>query len=1488
MEEIKNFNEGINRDVSRINQPKGSYRDANNISVSNPIGSISKEYGNKNLPFDIVYNRLHPSLNTPYEFTIIGSYEKFDDLVVLFLVDERDENLIVSEIGTVNKDNFYATILNSYSRQADLNFSTSYPIMNEVEGRVLFDGSKVVYWTDNNNPVRFLNLSKVPSTNILENIELFSNKKLPISSVESVQRTGSLKCGSYQIATRYLTGDTLNTTEFGLISEIVPIGTSANLRKDNNGGSNEQFTDKSITFKISNIDFDFPYIEIALISYDDSLTPRVDIVQRIETSSIQGIDYLVTIKGSESVLLESTVNELNQLSIRYEKAKAVAQKDARLFLSNVTTKKYDIPFQKIANNFRFKYKIKELSYNDRYKTNIPIDENDDIVDDFKMSTSEVVTAIDGYKDPINCAKYKSLMRDEVYSLGVKFIFKDGTMSEVYHIPAFQETVEPGDPPLYLETTIDDTVISDSGVVGSFETYRSVPMTVVTDNDNLHGVPSTGPKTSVNQVKGIYNVPETATYQIDLDFKTRLDLSLFTPLISDPSDVSTVSSGVFLYVNNTVLKIIYTQNATAGDPIIVGIQERETATVNLQAGDEIKLVLVTTVTGNNTNSFNLTTEFIKGINNPTLKINKAVSDRSPNSTEAIPDNPGSHVDGASGVLGVYTSDEFYESGKDYPTGKVRHFKMPTLNQEPHFRKRLSEFTNNHDGYILRVLGLTCFTPSETEGEATFSQDWIDLKELIDGYVIVREPRDTNEKKSIIGQGIIVPSILFDKPGQDIPDYYSIAPFLGKSDVNGFGNYLHRKLELSTDDGGYTTSTILINDPINGWANVPSLKDDKRDFNLLNFLSPDVDIQELQTLPNKISSELTLVSTPGYNVYIRDGQMFYESSTFDDVEESNNTTSKINGIRYIEPALITPLADTTGFRNSGFTNTPFFNFRSHRRLLMNLEDEFKEKEWNVANRVHFGSDAPQQSYQGDTITLKKDLCNIRLDNTTQYGKLYNANYQDVFVQLDKTLPEFDLYNGDVFITPYSVLNYLNLITYFKDVDFDNQTPDDRGIPLSESEGLECRNVATFFVESIVNNEFRHQAINNEDGTTGVDFVPANATLAELTQTDKSLRAAGAFDVDPSFEFGKSYNAQYSLRGDVSVSFPLSFNNIEVNDFTNRTIYSELSLEGESFDNYRRFLANNYQDIPKNTGPIIDSFVYNNTLYLKCVTGFWRTYINEREAVVSNISEVFVGNAGMFSLPAKMIYDAGSNYQWAACYTPFGYFMVDDVNGKVFLFGESFTEISQYGLFNFFNDGFEKDAIDNPLKSKGVICEYDPELKRVLLVNYDKNYTLSFSFINNKWVSFHDYRPNHMFNWRNKLHGSLTTKPNKLFKHNIIDQDLYYESQAEASITFLGNDNPIYSKVFDNISIVADENMDTIRVRTYKENYDLDKQDTGVVPIVNFPEEGYNSREVDKHFNLAVPRNISDEGRIRDKVAEFKLTKSERFKLDYVKLKYRINSR
>ena len=135
------LNNGMFRGTSPLDQPGGTVRHARNAHLNTPLGAWSNE-GGATLFTDL-----------PTDSIVIGRIPLSDNRMILFL-----SILNRSEIGLWDSGS-YTTLYNpNIQSNTDLLFSPDNPITGTFRDQA--DGDLMVYWTDNVNPPRALNVTR--------------------------------------------------------------------------------------------------------------------------------------------------------------------------------------------------------------------------------------------------------------------------------------------------------------------------------------------------------------------------------------------------------------------------------------------------------------------------------------------------------------------------------------------------------------------------------------------------------------------------------------------------------------------------------------------------------------------------------------------------------------------------------------------------------------------------------------------------------------------------------------------------------------------------------------------------------------------------------------------------------------------------------------------------------------------------------------------------------------------------------------------------------------------------------------------------------------------------------------------------------------------------------------------------------------------------------------------------------------------------------
>lgn len=393
-------NKPLNLDIEPSIQPEGTSRfRLNAIPETNTgeQGFITNEGGNLSR-FNL------PNGNIP-----IGHIPVLNDKTVVFSVKEDNSN---SEIGLYNENtNFYQTLINADC----LNFQITHQIKGEFKIR---EGCNTnIYFTDNINPFRAIDIDNLNQyKDSLGNwdcnsFKLFRDYNQSNGDIRVFNSGGNTKVGMYQFTFQYLDDD-FNPQPWNTPFNPIPIvKDSLNEYVTLDGSETNIVTNKSIQLTLSDLDTRYSYVRIGLIVSDlgTGFNSNAYILEEVPIEN-NSITYLFS--GIDPNKTQNTdLDSFTYLPPDYYTGVDLKQIDNSLIIAYPKAREINyVPFIQAALQVQSKYVIKDI---------------------FAEATGENSF---GNRYPNSYFYNKSLMRDEVYSFGIVFIFKDGTETPAFHIP----------------------------------------------------------------------------------------------------------------------------------------------------------------------------------------------------------------------------------------------------------------------------------------------------------------------------------------------------------------------------------------------------------------------------------------------------------------------------------------------------------------------------------------------------------------------------------------------------------------------------------------------------------------------------------------------------------------------------------------------------------------------------------------------------------------------------------------------------------------------------------------------------------------------------------------------------------------------------------------------------------------------------------------------------------------------------------------------
>ena len=416
------FTKGMNKDIAQSLELNNSWwhaRNAANNDNDGDVGLIGNEPAN--LQCGVI----------PY--TVIGAIHRYGDEWIVYSTDN-----INSEIGRFDDSECkYTTIVNDQC----LNFKKEHLITGASKEN--FDCTWEVYWDDNNNPSRSLNIDNVPYIKDYDNPTgiapciVYPNKQplrldceeirlAPLMSTPCIKLNksrdgGMLEDGSYQAYIAYLQNEQRVTDYIG-ISNIQTLWN----HDDNSCG---------LDITVSELDKRFDNFQLVLlIRNQGQLFRKIIGIYSTEVTDIN-IDFI------DPSLVSESAESLFFISPSYEKSQSMFVVNDWLIRQG-PSEQFDFNYQPIANNIITQFVVNEVPSNYYNKA--------------------------GNK--------MGFMRDEQYAFFIRWIYNTGERSASYHIPgrAPQSYTLPGGTS-YQE---DELIVSSNSinVIGTeehlFEIYNT--------------------------------------------------------------------------------------------------------------------------------------------------------------------------------------------------------------------------------------------------------------------------------------------------------------------------------------------------------------------------------------------------------------------------------------------------------------------------------------------------------------------------------------------------------------------------------------------------------------------------------------------------------------------------------------------------------------------------------------------------------------------------------------------------------------------------------------------------------------------------------------------------------------------------------------------------------------------------------------------------------------------------------------------------------
>jgi hypothetical protein len=1425
----KNVNrphKGMMQDINPVDQPKETYRYA-----LNAVNESSD--GNKTILHNEKANEDCWSLTTGYY--PIGKVYTQNNEVVIFSTNGTN-----SEIGVV-KDCNYTTIINSECLGFDIKFQI------DATYRVRRGCETVIYFTDNYNPVRQVNLNKLenyysdayitylssgdinPFVGEKWNCDLFAlipPYSIPCFSDAQIITGGQLNAGSYNFAIQYL-DEGFNPTPWIITSHPVNIyhddvnapfnniDGSSQLEADGLGGVANS-TNKAIKLELSNLDDSFTYYRIAVIQATGFTS---NVTKTVVSSEIPITQDIFIYNGDLNGYTEISSQEIKPGRIDLEYVAHLEQLENRLILLNTKGKQVNFcSFQKFASKIHSRYVVKEVDATD-------------------------IDAVGNPKNPLTPFECMGFMGGEVYALGIVYVFKDGFESPVYHIPG------PSANQRWNWTTELCEVVADTTPVTPW------------NSDIEHLVPASD-AAAYNALPPEDKIPKWRVYETAINVSATEGQMAYWKCSNSVYEVKESCDGEDYWgqdvcgndlVNTSIRHHRFPSRTLEphvdNDASVQSYYKLE-VTVSLKDGQVWPIGIP---------SIDLDIDYdYNGVPQTTFTKTFVEADFASGSITFVVDiQPGNSP-------AIFTNVVF--SGTlvtTYPL--VFDITYTTL----------FAYSNFVDNSVIRLLGVK------------FSNVDYPHPDIV-GHYFVRAERDSFNR-TILDSGIAGRA---RSKSTNAFDYITFSYFTNNNN-DAEHHYLFNPKFLYNKE-------ILVPD----YLKVESEFDFKnKDLGSERYDAVGTFIIDVDTLiEHRIQNYDGLVLTNGDKNHSKERMLSSDALSYDDNYEPGNRQYNLSHSNRAQMIKLGSSLPKNG------DDIPYVTLRVDRDVHCNLD---AIKYYKMHNCIFegderaeiFGGDVVITPFMLNN-TLMRELFNSPLASVLSALLIVGAAVATILTAgaasplivgagaaLGATISATAATTAVVITAIVAAAIGVTatavsaLFKAYAETDLDELAEDSEldALNTSATSFLAYANesLVGLYVESEINTSLRqvenHGCGNYYNGTYYINDYFRDRIMYYDQDEEKWLQKG---IVCPEiYHFNKDFMRMEKEK----VYFPLAKSYDCCSDclesFPSRVYYSEQSFQEELSDNYRTILPNNYRDIEAEHGEITGVVRKHNNLFVFSKECLWHLPQNVQQGVVNEIV-TFIGTGDYFAIPPRKVLDsdmgsAGTLHKWSIVKCPLGVFYVSEIEKSIYLISGAeggIQKVSSEGMDNWFTEycklylnlqfydltGYEFPNLNNPNNPDGIGYHsiYDPRHKRVLFTKRDyllksqyvnnfsivsivggvpetplttgavfyddvaykfavatgaatftyisfdssyfenKSFTISYSLISQSWVSFHSYIPLFYYSDQNTFYSSLS---NKIWKHNINGlYQKFYGTLYSHIIETVSVSNPMITRLWEDIQL------------------------------------------------------------------------------------------
>ena len=402
-----------------------------------------------------------------------------------------------------------------------------------------------------------------------------------------------------------------------------------------------------------------------------------------------------------------------------------------------------------------------------------------------------------------------------------------------------------------------------------------------------------------------------------------------------------------------------------------------------------------------------------------------------------------------------------------------------------------------------------------------------------------------------------------------------------------------------------------------------------------------------------------------------------------------------------------------------------------------------------------------------------------------------------------------------------------------------------------------------------------------------INAADNYASFIQEEPSQITEAYTQDDPQFVYNTVYNTRNTSRPHAI------YDDLNKEDYNKtvdtRVYYSDLKANDEIIDSWCKFRSSNFIDVDQQYGPITDIYTFKNNLLFWQQKAFGILSVNERSITTDNSgNDVILGDGGVLSR-----YDYFSN-KFGMCKQQFcvtssngGAYWCDTHNNVLCMFGgDSVVELSKQGKVQ----GLVNSKADG---SSGVF--YDNKNNELVFNVLEYKQQIAFNESIGKFTSVYTMPFDGHIDFFNGLYLVNTIDDEiNIFQYDCVSENGLKDTQnqqIECYLRYVVNQQPLVTKVFDNQSIVTQEDLQRRPVYDKDDYFSINHKYSWTTPMISSYstlKDSITVRENNHRFSIPREGGLYG-GRIRGKYMICEMTsKKPRYTaaIQFITTKYRLS--